>query len=71
MVMFDCTLLVLTKAIYSIFKTESEQVDDLRMVINVSFIIHHTCSVLTIDVFVIIIMHYIVTCKSIMTIILM
>ena len=33
-------LLSLTKAIYSIFKTESEQVDDLRMVVNVSF--YHT-----------------------------
>ena len=28
--------LPLVQAIYSIFKTESEQVDDLRMIINVS-----------------------------------
>ena len=26
----------LVQAIYSIFKTESEQVDDLRMIVNVS-----------------------------------
>ena len=40
----------MVQAIYSIFKTESEQVDDLRMVINVSLALTCACKSVIINI---------------------